>query len=713
MGLETGTYIDDLVTTNPVSATDLVRNGADHIRLLKSLIKNSFAGAGGVVLVSAVDAGTLNSVVLTPTPAITEYTTRMLIVWHQSLTSTSTTPTINVSGLGAKTIVSSTGNALAAGDLVANRVYVGVYDGTYVQLTAVTQNYIDQIAFTSALPALSGNDGKYLKVVSGTAQWILAPASGGTSITGDTTLTASSDSAITVTPSGYGLYATLPSATTCAEGCVLFSIYNAGEYDFGIKNSAGTKLGWVRPKTSVIVGLSDNSTSGGVWVLHGAEKTAVTDQYYNSTITQSSGALTRVALDANRTCFVFGNTSHYAIIYNASTKTWGSATLIRASAGGGLFAAVLSATDQVLVVSCDATTGLEAVTLTISGTTVTVNTGTKATATLAANISAMGRCIAVGSSFVVSYSRTTPASGIRAITISGTAPTIGAESALSGTALPATLYASGSIVRTLSVTSSSFIYAKPYTVSGSTLSAGTEASAATTGGTVFRSFVNGNGNIVCHYTNTTHYATIFKLTSTTEAASSVSLGTVSGSIVDYTDYAAITSSKTVFVSTPSSSPLWYANILTDSSGTASAGTEISGYISALAVSGNAARFFAGENGGQLTLDCSGSSPTLTSVTNLRAATGSVAKPKASNKYGEIIDCRMYAGSNAYVVSTSTAAIYDAMYSTTAITRNNVLPMMKVDATDAVVGATQAEIFAYGATSGTTTGFSIMRIEAAA
>jgi hypothetical protein len=197
------------------------------------------------------------------------------------------------------------------------------------------------------------------------------------------------------------------------------------------------------------------------------------------------------------------------------------------------------------------------------------------------------------------------------------------------------------------------------------------------------------------------------------------LGTVSGSIVDYTDYAAITSSKTVFVSTPSSSPLWYANILTDSSGTASAGTEISGYISgsitlaALAVSGNAARFFAGENGGQLTLDCSGSSPTLTSVTNLRAATGSVAKPKASNKYGEIIDCRMYAGSNAYVVSTSTAAIYDAMYSTTAITRNNVLPMMKVDATDAVVGATQAEIFAYGATSGTTTGFSIMRIEAAA
>lgn len=153
MALETGTFIDDLVSTNPVSATDLVRYGADHVRLLKTTIKNSFAGAGGAVLVAAADSGTLNSVILTPTPALTEYTTRMIVVWHQSLTSTSTTPTMNISGLGAKTIVSSTGAALLGGDLVANRVYVGIYDGTYIQLQAVTQNYVDQLAFNSALPS--------------------------------------------------------------------------------------------------------------------------------------------------------------------------------------------------------------------------------------------------------------------------------------------------------------------------------------------------------------------------------------------------------------------------------------------------------------------------------------------------------------------------------------------------------------------------------
>lgn len=41
MPLEIGTYIDDLVTTNPVSGDD-VGQGDDHIRLLKTTIKNTF-----------------------------------------------------------------------------------------------------------------------------------------------------------------------------------------------------------------------------------------------------------------------------------------------------------------------------------------------------------------------------------------------------------------------------------------------------------------------------------------------------------------------------------------------------------------------------------------------------------------------------------------------------------------------------------------------
>lgn len=47
MGLETGTYIGDLVETNPVGATDFKQDGDNHLRLIKSTIKNTFPGLVG------------------------------------------------------------------------------------------------------------------------------------------------------------------------------------------------------------------------------------------------------------------------------------------------------------------------------------------------------------------------------------------------------------------------------------------------------------------------------------------------------------------------------------------------------------------------------------------------------------------------------------------------------------------------------------------
>ncbi len=41
MGLETGTYVDDLVVTNPLG-TDAKSAGDDHLRLIKTVLKNSF-----------------------------------------------------------------------------------------------------------------------------------------------------------------------------------------------------------------------------------------------------------------------------------------------------------------------------------------------------------------------------------------------------------------------------------------------------------------------------------------------------------------------------------------------------------------------------------------------------------------------------------------------------------------------------------------------
>lgn len=49
MALETGTYIYDLVTTNPVGATDPKSDGDNHIRLIKSCVKASLPGLAGAI----------------------------------------------------------------------------------------------------------------------------------------------------------------------------------------------------------------------------------------------------------------------------------------------------------------------------------------------------------------------------------------------------------------------------------------------------------------------------------------------------------------------------------------------------------------------------------------------------------------------------------------------------------------------------------------
>lgn len=47
MGLEVANYLDELVVTNPVGATDPKSQGDDHLRLLKSALKSTFPGLAG------------------------------------------------------------------------------------------------------------------------------------------------------------------------------------------------------------------------------------------------------------------------------------------------------------------------------------------------------------------------------------------------------------------------------------------------------------------------------------------------------------------------------------------------------------------------------------------------------------------------------------------------------------------------------------------
>lgn len=54
MALETGTYISDLVTTNPTAA-DAKSQGDDHIRLIKSALKNTFTALASAVTATGVE----------------------------------------------------------------------------------------------------------------------------------------------------------------------------------------------------------------------------------------------------------------------------------------------------------------------------------------------------------------------------------------------------------------------------------------------------------------------------------------------------------------------------------------------------------------------------------------------------------------------------------------------------------------------------------
>ena len=63
MGLETGTYINDLVTTNPVGATDQKQFGDDHLRLIKSVLKATFPGMAGAFARVATKTGNYTVVV--------------------------------------------------------------------------------------------------------------------------------------------------------------------------------------------------------------------------------------------------------------------------------------------------------------------------------------------------------------------------------------------------------------------------------------------------------------------------------------------------------------------------------------------------------------------------------------------------------------------------------------------------------------------------
>lgn len=172
MALETGNWVGDLDPANPPGG-DPKSMGDDHLRLIKKSLRDSFAGFTGAVLVTGVDGGAINAYTLTPATTLPSYSARMIAVFAPTVTNNGPA-TLEISGLGAKALVSVAGQPLLSNDLIVGSVYAAFYDGTQFRLNSVTQNYVNQLSFTAALPAQPGGVSQYeLRSIGGVASWAL------------------------------------------------------------------------------------------------------------------------------------------------------------------------------------------------------------------------------------------------------------------------------------------------------------------------------------------------------------------------------------------------------------------------------------------------------------------------------------------------------------------------------------------------------------
>lgn len=536
---------------------------------------------------------------------------------------------------------------------------------------------------------------------------------GGVTAAGSITLLNTSGGALRVTPTGPGYFVTLPDATTMVKGALAFSIHNAGTDDYGIRDNSGVQLGWVRAGQCAVIGLASNATAAGLWTSSNASKIGVTAFLNLPSVVLGNGSqpFEAVPIDGTRTLLLFGNL--YAAVYDSSSQSWGSAILVRSS--GVYVSAILSATNQVMIASCPAlSTALQVVTLTISGTAITVNAA--ATATAASNVTGMERFVAVNGSFAFAYSYNngsgTQGGAVRGVSVSGTTPTVGAE-AVFGTveALPR-LFVTGTTLRAVTYGSTTALKALPYTISGAALTPGTAGTAAASLPSTAQlwAFLNGNGNLVARYidNNGLTSVAVFKLTGTTEAASAVQLLNVP---TYRCAYAEISPGKVVFVTDGNTNNSLMWNVLTDTAGTASVGTLASWSTSAFSthglvdVSGNTVRFSAG--GFVVSLDCSGTSAVLTGAMPFSG----ISSFGQSSLNGGRTPERLVAGGNVYAITSSQGAggASDGLFGPRAI-----MPLSGQSAlpTQARPGNAANESWAlYGSNS--TAPISIKRFEAAA
>lgn len=132
------TSISDLSTTansNSPAGADTVTTATgpdEYLRAIQSIVKE----ACGTVYTPG---GTADAITITTTPTLGAYFTGLRL-WFVASGANTGAVTLNVSGLGAKSVTKNGTTALAAGDIPNGAVVEVVYDGTRFQMIGVVAN---------------------------------------------------------------------------------------------------------------------------------------------------------------------------------------------------------------------------------------------------------------------------------------------------------------------------------------------------------------------------------------------------------------------------------------------------------------------------------------------------------------------------------------------------------------------------------------------
>ena len=404
------------------------------------------------------------------------------------------------------------------------------------------------------------------------------------------------------------------SGTTYAVGDARYSPINLQTYRRKIAGAGTTdpsldSVNWTKA-VSVVNTITDDLTT--------IDGTFTPASYIGPSVTTKV-----IVLDADRELLLMGGTtSLHAVVYNVTTNTWGAPALIRTGSVSDRHVSTLIAADKVLVCSLPtSTTALQTVVLTTSALAITVGTPVATTLAGNSNLSSTPRLTTVGSSYVLDYGDVSEISCLRAITVSGTTPTIGAESVLTGYRQSFIGYAVSSTVMLAVSTSNTSLQAIPVTVSGTTLTQGTQATTTVTSGNFKVSMQPlSSGRWAVLFANTFWRAGVVTVTGTTATLSQINTAQGYGSGTDFSMY--VIGSQALIHKNG------WANVLTDTAGTASLGTEITSGVSGIAFGYTATAVLIGSTTGSAVsrVGISGSNPVIEAVYPSTIETTNTAAP---------------------------------------------------------------------------------------